>query len=761
MSILVATIAAFESTRLLLLLILLVLWMFYKKYHHFHWIALLCVGLFMYHYVAFEIQKLEEPLMLPTTLTWTDEYKINGTIVRGMMKDEMRRNVYVVYPLVSEEEKMVFENTPLVGKQFVVEGTIEEPAYPAHPYAFYMGDYLKSKDSIGIVEISYLNYLKTKTSIPQKISTQRFKLKKHIEEHFPSSLVAEAQSLLIGLQENVDQDTTRAYQKLGITHLFAISGLHVAIMSFIFYQSLLRLRVRRELATVTLIVILPVYAILAGGAPSVWRAVSVVVLLLITRVKWRIPIDDALAISFIGFVLLEPGVIFQIGFQLSYLATVSLIYSSRFVTDYKSWWMQSFFITFVSQLIVYPLLLLHFYEMSISSFITNIVFVPLFSVFILPMNILLLVVTFIPGPMDEFLFTIYEPCRVWLGQAIDFLQSIPYQMWTSGKPSIPIILLMYGSVFFAFYLMDRRAKLTKVMILLMMPIVVVHFSGKLSNDVKISFINVGQGDSILIELPFREKVYLIDTGGLLRFEQEQWKERNELYEVGRQVVVPYLKGKGISTIDTLIITHADADHVEGAEEILQEIRVKEIHITPNSYNKEVMNDLLAEARRQKIPIVEQMAGNEWKDGDIAFQYIWPFETHYEGNNDSLVLSMTTTRFTGVFTGDLEEAGENELVKQWPHLKNIDLLKAGHHGSKTSSSELFVQQLRPRLTIFTAGKDNRYGHPHEEVVERFHSHGLLTLTTGEVGTIEIRLNDHGMSVNTSNEYFEQKKKALSK
>src|SRR5690606_10556071 len=129
----------------------------------------------------------------------------------------------------------------------------------------------------------HLDYLKTKSSIPQKISIQRFKLKQHIEEHFPQTLVAEAQSLLIGLQENVDRDTTRAYQKLGITHIFAISGLHVAIMSFLFYQGLLRLRVRREFATIVLIVLLPVYAILAGGAPSVWRAVSVVVFLLITR----------------------------------------------------------------------------------------------------------------------------------------------------------------------------------------------------------------------------------------------------------------------------------------------------------------------------------------------------------------------------------------------------------------------------------------------------------------------------------------------
>lgn len=761
LSILVATIAAFESTRLLLLLGFLVLWLIYKKMHVIHLMVLPFVGLCMYYYVSFELQKLNEPLALPTTLTWTDEYKINGATIRGFMKDERGRTIYVAYNLKSEEEKNTFENTPLVGKQFFVEGTLEKTDFPAHQYAFDMDDYLKSKGAIGIVEISHLDYLKTKSSIPQKISIQRFKLKQHIEEHFPQTLVAEAQSLLIGLQENVDRDTTRAYQKLGITHIFAISGLHVAIMSFLFYQGLLRLRVRREFATIVLIVLLPVYAILAGGAPSVWRAVSVVVFLLITRLKWHIPINDALAISFIGFVLLEPWVIYQIGFQLSYLATVSLIYSSRLLTSFKTWWMQSLLITFVSQLIVYPLLLLHFYELSISSFIMNIFFVPLFSFIVLPMNILLLISSFIPGPIANILFLIYEPCRVLLGDAIIFLQSIPYQMWTPGKPTFFLILLMYCSVFFTFYLMDIRAKIIKILFVLFIPIVVVQFSGKLYTDVKISFINVGQGDCILVELPFQKGVYLIDSGGLLRFEQEEWKQRNEQYEVGRQVVVPYLRGKGIGAIDTLIITHADADHVEGAEEILQEIRVKEIHITPNSYNKEIMNDLLVEAKRQNVPIIEQIAGNWWKNGGVTFQYIWPSETEYEGNNDSLVLLMTAGNFTSLFTGDLEEEGELALVKRYPQLKNIDLLKAGHHGSKTSSSESFVQQLHPTLTIFNAGKDNRYGHPHEEVVERFHTRGLKTLTTGEVGTIEIQLRENGMFINTSNQYFEQKKKALSK
>ncbi|WP_237658440.1 DNA internalization-related competence protein ComEC/Rec2 [Ureibacillus xyleni] len=713
--------------------------------HFIHILGVIIACFVFFYYISDELKKLEVPLTLPQTLTWTHEYKFNGNKLRGFMEDQDGRNVYVVYTFPTENEMKKFKQISLAGQQFLVFGLLEEPNRPAHQYAFNMKKYLKSKGAIGIVEIANWSYVGTKESIAQKINVQRFKLKTHIEQTFPQSLVGEAQALLIGLQEHVDDEMTRAYQKLGITHLFAISGLHIAIVSFIFFQGLIRLKIRRELATLILLVILPIYGILAGGAPSVWRAVTVVELILLSRVKWRLSVDDALSISFILFVLLEPWSIYQIGFQLSYLATASLIYSGKILHQFSSWVVQSFFITFVCQLLVYPLLLFHFYEISISSFIVNIFFVPLFSFIILPINIILLVVSFIPGVLQKLLFTLYEPSRELLTHLINLLQSIPYQMWNPGKPSLILILIAYLSIFIVFYRFENYSKLYKTVAILCIPLVLIHVSGKLFNEMKISFVNVGQGDCIVVELPWQEEVYMIDTGGLLRFEQENWKLNDRPFEVGRQIVVPYLKGKGITKIDKLIITHADADHVEGAEEVLQEIKVEEIHITPNSYKKDIMSDLLKEAQKQKVAIKEQIASNLWRVRDISFSYLWPLETNYEGNNDSLVLLITRGDFQGLFTGDLEKEGEENILQNYPHLQGIHLLKAGHHGSKTSSSEKFVEQLVPNLTIFSAGENNRYGHPHEEVVERFQRLNLHSLTTGVVGTIEVSIKNNGMAV----------------
>ncbi|MEK4230066.1 DNA internalization-related competence protein ComEC/Rec2 [Solibacillus sp. FSL H8-0538] len=754
LSILISAVAAHESAGLLFLLILLTAFCYYKGFCLSQIVALALVGLLSFYYFSYEVGKLQEPLQLPTTLTWTDEYKISGTTLRGFMKDAKGAKIYATYTLKSESEKESFQSTALGGHRFIVRGELQEPAMPAHRYGFSMAGYLMSKGARGILEISSLTYVGQANNALQPLYKQRFKVKRHIEQYFPKTLVAEAQALLIGLQENVDDELNRAYQKLGITHLFAISGLHVALISWLFFQSMLRVGVRRELASIILLVLLPMYAILAGGAPSVWRAVSVVELIMLARyLNWTIPIDDAMAMSFIVFVLLEPGVVFQVGFQLSYLATLSIIYSGQILTRYANWWMQSFFITFVCQILVYPLLLYHFFEISISSFIANIVFVPLFSFVILPVNIVLLIVTWIPGPFAGLFFELYEPCRLWLTDGILFLQASSYQMWNPGKPSLLWIIIMYVSVFTAFYFLDSRASYKKVAVVLLAPAIAFHVQPYLQKDLKLSFVNVGQGDCIVISLPHRKGIYLIDAGGLLRFEQEQWKARTNLFEVGREIVVPYLKGQGIQSVDSFILTHADADHVEGAEEVLREIRVKEVHVTPNSLAKPVMDDFLDEIQNSRTIIRERMSGHSWEQAGVQFSYLWPYETEYEGNNDSLVLLVQTGPFKALLTGDLEKEGEAELVKQAAaEISNVALLKAGHHGSKTSSTEEFIALTNPMLTIFMAGKNNRYKHPHAEVVGRFDDKGLMHLTTGEVGTVEVTITNRGMQVETSNEWF---------
>ena len=169
------------------------------------------------------------------------------------MKDTHGDKLYVTYQIQNEQQKHLLQSEQLASQTYLVSGEQVAPSIPAHRYGFLMSNHIQSKNARGIVEIDNMTFVRAKKSLLQPIYNWRFQLKQHIEQTFPKSLAPEAQALLIGLQENVDEELNRAYQKLGITHLFAISGLHVALLSMLFFQLLLRLGVRREVASILLL----------------------------------------------------------------------------------------------------------------------------------------------------------------------------------------------------------------------------------------------------------------------------------------------------------------------------------------------------------------------------------------------------------------------------------------------------------------------------------------------------------------------------
>ncbi|AQQ52950.1 DNA internalization-related competence protein ComEC/Rec2 [Planococcus lenghuensis] len=732
-----ATYAAHESPGFLVFLVPLFVWLYWKGSSG--WIPpLLLVFLVVY---AVQLDRLPEEMNYGAPfegrLVFEGGAVIDGDSMRGLARIQDGPAVYATYRLNSAAEKAFYEDR-LCCSVLSVSGTFSVPDPPPHRFAFDMPAYLKHNGAARVLELSGVREVEERRDAAGLLARKRQEVALHIDRAFPDSLESEAQALLIGERAGMSQEEEQLFRTLGISHLYAISGLHIAIMTGITYFLLIRLHVRKETAWLLLAIALPLYAFLAGGSPSVIRAVSMAELVLILRlVGTRISVMPVLLASFITFILVDPYIIYQIGFQLSYGAVFGLLCSGQLLGQLPKW-QAAFAITAVSQLGLYPLLLVHFYEVSLSAFVVNFLFVPLYSIVIVPANFLLLGLTLLTQPAADVLFTVYEPMRAAVGSFMAMLASLPYQMWNPGKPEAGWLIVLFGSVLLFFVSIERGYRHWKLLFIFV-PALVFTAIPYLDPSLRVSFIDVGQGDSALIELPHRQGVYLVDTGGVVRFGGEEFQERHEPYEVGRRVVAPYLKGKGISGIDALILSHADADHIEGAEEILSLFRVGQLHVSPGSLEAPGMDVILAEAGAADVLAMGD--GVRWSAGSASFSYLAPADADYAGNDDSLVLLLEQGAFRVLFTGDIEEDGERKVTLQHgDRLRGVTVLKIAHHGSQTSSTAAFLEAAVPAFAIISSGKDNRYGHPHPDVVARLETLGIPMFNTADSGTIELMVRD---------------------
>ncbi|MFJ7727010.1 DNA internalization-related competence protein ComEC/Rec2 [Neobacillus sp. NPDC097160] len=685
-------------------------------------------------------------------LEYSQDPKIDGDLLQVQAVDkQFKEKLLIRYKLKSLEEKTALHNKSFYSCLCKVSGTMKKPSIAKNPNSFDYRRYLATKEIYWIVEIQEnpLQHCYTLNPSPLvAIKQLRFTGIRFLEKNFPPEMASLSAALIFGDRNMLDPELLGDYQKTGIVHLLAISGLHVSLLIGMVFYIGIRCGLTRQFMTNFLLIMLPVYVILTGGSPSVIRAALMIFLVLLT-VKWKsriklLPID-AISLGFILFLLFTPLVIFDIGFQLSFSVSFAIILSApHILKKYQENGTRMLVTSTAAQLAALPLLLYHFFEVSMVGILANLLYIPLFSFVYLPGLYILFFIQLLFGKTPQILIDLLLKIINLSNQLIDFLANFSFGRFIPGKPNM-IMLIIYLLLIVALFLIwEAGAYSKKRLHLVGLAVMLLTFQSCwnwLNPYGDVTMIDVGQGDSILIHLPHGKGNYLIDTGGTIGFGEEKWSQRTKPFEVGRDVVVPYLKGKGITRIDKLILTHGDMDHIGGAISILTELEVKQILLPSVTEPSETERTIIQMAKKQGIPVVHVSAGDHWKRNESEFFVLSPEENFSgERNSGSIAFIAHIGGVNWFFGGDLDQDGEAKIIKEFPNLK-VDVLKAGHHGSKTSSAEDFIQQIKPQVALISAGEKNRFGHPHQEVLNRLNDTKTIIYRTDLQGAITYRFS-HG-------------------
>lgn len=650
------------------------------------------------------------------------------------------------------------------GNRIKTIASLELPTGIRNKNGFDYAKYLTTQDIYITAEIQDTSILEEKDmNFFEKVSyIIRIKVKEFTKNTLSDDEAGILNALIIGDDSKINEEIELDYKESGMIHLLIVSGGHTVFLLILLKYIFKFFNVGKISSKVISIFVLIMYIFITGATPSILRAGIACIVIIIAELIGR-QNDGFTTLFFVLLLILikNPNVIFSLSLQLSFMGVVGIILAYPKVSSKLSYIpkiiSEPLALTISAQLFVIPIIIYNFNVIYLSGFISNI-FTMSLSGIIMMLGMVLFIINLFIFPLVLIpmkLVTLLIKIMNYIAMFFSNINFLTVYIVTPNKISIVLyyILLIYifaenqdTSIFDnKLPIPIKRIVILKnlkkvIVIIIIIVIVVLNFVnlGK-KDEVQISVIDVGHGDSILITTKSNKNI-LIDTG-------DSYNYGESVFDAGEKIIVPYLLKRGINTLDMVILTHFDSDHIGGYRKISEIINIKRLGISINSLKKEKYNEIINIAKEKSIDVKYLERGDTFMFDGIKLKVLLPQkkENIENENNDSIVLLMQYLSKRILFMGDLEEDGEKQLLELEKDLK-ADILKVGHHGSSTSSTEEFINKVNPKIALISVG--NRFSSiPGKEVLKRLDSIYCKVYRTDKNGETTVNIGKNYLYAET--------------
>lgn len=605
-----------------------------------------------------------------------------------------------------------------IGSIIKVEGKLDYPKKNTNFNLFNYKNYLLSEKIYFVLTANKITYIKDTDNIFFKAKNllinyiNNFKTKDYLY------------TFILGNTSLLEQDTKKSFQNNGISHLFAVSGMHITLISTLLMYLLKKITKNHDISYIITIFILLFYTFITNFSSSILRAFLLFLLIYINKkFKFNLKTIEIIMLILLILLMYNPFYIYSIGFKFTFIISIILILFSKKINNFKNYFSKLLMTSLISFFISLPIVINNFFEINLISPLLNLIFVPFISIIIFPFSLISLIFPF----LDNIFYII-----------VKFMENI--SIYINNTLSINIIIGKMNLIMIVIYYLLTLICLNKVLVkkyIYVLPIItlILIYSNinYFNKNLIVTMLDVGQGDSLMIAFPNNKGNILIDTGGIVNFTKTN-------YEISTSTIIPYLKSIGIKKINYLVLTHGDFDHMGEAVNLVNGFKVEQVVFNCGEFN-DLEKELIKVLNQKKIKYYSCV-----KELNIDNNKLYFLQTKkYDNENDnSNVIYTELNGYKFMFMGDAGVDKEKDILDKY-NLSNVDVLKVGHHGSKTSSSKEFIDEINPKYGIISVGKNNRYGHPNKEVLNNLENSKIYR--TDQDGSIMFKIKNDKLEIET--------------